>query len=718
MPRPISLKDLNPPQREAVATLKGPMLVLAGAGTGKTRVVTYRIANLIRHGTKPDRILAVTFTNKAAREMKDRVTALLGQAPRPKYPRRTKGKDAKPAPPEPQVSTFHSLCVRILRRHIDKIGYPTNFSICDRGDQESIARQALREIKVPDKMLKPSELLFHISRWKSASVRPTGAASMAQDDREHLAAVGYRRYQEALKASGAVDFDDLLLCTEDLFRTSVEARRAEATNFDHILIDEYQDTNQSQYRIVKALAAGHRNLCVVGDDDQSIYGWRGAEVKHILRFHEDWKDAKVIRLEDNYRSTGEILNWANTLIAFNKTRHGKVLKPARMGGERPRVMQFETETVESEQVVLEIKRMIDTKKHEPSEIAILFRTNEQPRLFETELRRHKIPYILIGGMSFFDRREVKDVISLLQVIVKPDNDPALRRIINVPPRGISRQAVQTIAEHATSNGLSPWDMMGQLNRVPKLSTPARKGCDRFRALIQKYQQAFRDGSLTNTLRGLLEETNFLVEVRSRYNNPEEATAREATVEQIVNALSVYEDQKKKPTLLGFLDEIATANRELESDKDKQLSQNRVVLMTMHSAKGLEFPRVYIVGMEEGILPHHRSIKETDGPNDQIEEERRLCYVGVTRAEDHLTLSLALSRRKWGKPRPTDASRFLFEMTGQAEKFVPNRAAKSVKGRLAEARRKTAAKNAAKRRPTKRPTKKKGVKTKSRKDPRA
>ena len=684
MPRSISLNDLNAPQREAVATLKGPMLVLAGAGTGKTRVVTYRIANLIKHGTKPDRILAVTFTNKAANEMKERVSALLGNQ-RPKYPPKKNAK--KPPPPEPLVSTFHSLCVRILRRNIEKIGYPQNFSICDRGDQESVARQALREIRVPDKMLKPSDVLGMISRWKSASVRPSQAASVAIDDREHLGAVAYRRYQKALKASGALDFDDLLLCTEELFTKSVEARRSEAKLFDHILIDEYQDTNQSQYRIVRALAAGHRNLCVVGDDDQSIYGWRGAEVKHILRFNQDWKDAKVIRLEDNYRSTGEILNFANTLIGFNKTRHGKVLKPARLRGEKPRIMQFETETDEAEQIVLEIRRMIDTKQHEPSEITILFRTNEQPRLFETELRRHNIPYVLIGGMSFYDRREVKDVISLLQVIEKPDNDPALRRIINVPPRGISRPALEKINAAGTSAGKSPWEMLGMASTIPGLSSTARNGCANFRRLIEKYQNDFRGGSLTSTLRSLLSEINYLVELRSRYNNPDERTAREASVEQIVNALSVYEEKKKKSSLRGFLDDIALANQELESDKEKQLKRNSVALMTMHSAKGLEFPRVYIVGLEEGILPHHRSIKDEESSSDPIEEERRLCYVGVTRAEDHLTLSLALSRRKWGKPRQSDASRFLFEMTGQAEKFVPNRAANSAKARLAAASRK-------------------------------
>ena len=335
----ISLADLNPAQREAAAARSGPLLVLAGAGTGKTRVVTYRIANLIRHKTAPERILAVTFTNKASNEMRQRAAALLGMRSTRK---------AKAA--GPQVSTFHSLCVRILRRHIDKLGYPLNFTICDRGDQESLARQALREIKVSDKLLRPADLLSFVSRCKSSSVRPHQAVLVARDDREHLAASAYRRYQDALKSSGSVDFDDLLLCTEDLFQTSPSARSEEAGRFDHILIDEYQDTNTSQYRIVKALAGKHRNLCVVGDDDQSIYGWRGAEVKHILRFHQDWPDAKVVRLEENYRSTASILNWANQLIVFNKTRHPKTLRAARQGGPQPSVQQYETELLEAEQI--------------------------------------------------------------------------------------------------------------------------------------------------------------------------------------------------------------------------------------------------------------------------------------------------------------------------------------------------------------------------------
>jgi DNA helicase II / ATP-dependent DNA helicase PcrA len=364
--------DLNPPQRDAVNTLAGPLLVLAGAGTGKTRVVTFRIAELIKHRTPPEQILAVTFTNKAAGEMQARAAELLGK----------RRKNAQ----RPEISTFHSLCVRILRRHITKLGYPAQFAIYDRGDQESVARAALRDIKVPNAVLRPGDLLAIISRWKTASVSPQEAATLAESDKEHLAAMAYRRYQKALKSAGAVDFDDLLLCTEELFAKSPEARVAEAARFSHLLVDEYQDTNGAQYRIIKALAEKHRNLCVVGDDDQSIYGWRGADVTHILRFQRDWPEAKVVRLEENYRSTGAILTMANRLISYNRQRHDKVLRAFRPGGEPPRILQYPDETTEANQVVEEINSQIFRRLAEPRDFAILFRTNEQPQIGRASCR--------------------------------------------------------------------------------------------------------------------------------------------------------------------------------------------------------------------------------------------------------------------------------------------------------------------------------------------
>jgi DNA helicase-2/ATP-dependent DNA helicase PcrA len=458
--------ELNPAQLDAVTTLSGPLLVLAGAGTGKTRVVTYRIAELIRHRTRPDRILAVTFTNKAAREMQERATGLLG----------------KRSKTQPEISTFHSLCVRILRRHIDRLGYPREFAIYDRGDQESVARGALREIRVDSATLRPGDLIRQIGAWKTAGVRPPRAASIAQTDKEHLAAAAYRRYQNSLKAAGAVDFDDLLLCTEELFEKFPDARRAEAERFDHLLVDEYQDTNGSQYRIVRALASGHRNLCVVGDDDQSIYGWRGAEVAHILRFKSDWPDAKVVRLETNYRSSREILQWANSLIAFNALRHHKVLR-ATFGGPPPRILQIENEEGEAETVVADIRSRLEPKHRQPRDIAVLFRTNEQPRLFEMELRKAQVPYVLIGGMSFYDRKEVRDVLAYLKALAKPHDEVSMSRIINTPPRGIGQGTVQKLVDHAIREGKPLWDILPEAPAVGGVSPSAAEAVLRFRAMI-------------------------------------------------------------------------------------------------------------------------------------------------------------------------------------------------------------------------------------------
>lgn len=643
------LAQLNESQRQAVLVNSGPLLVLAGAGTGKTRVVTFRIARLISRGTKPERILAVTFTNKAAKEMRDRIKALLPRG----------------AKETPEISTFHSLCVRILRRHITHLGYPAKFAIYDRDDQESIARQVLREISVATAQLRPGDLLNIVSGWKSRAVRPDQATGMASNDREHLAAIAYRRYQKALQAAGAVDFDDLLLCTEQLMDQFPVVRREEAQRFDQILIDEYQDTNNSQYRIMKALAVGHRNLCVVGDDDQSIYAWRGAEVKHILRFTDDWPEAKVVRLEDNYRCTEQILVLANRLIKYNRVRHDKTLRAARQGGEKPRILQLADETAEATEVVADIVRQLAKPDRQPSDFAILFRTNEQPRAFETELRRVNLPYTLIGGMSFFDRREVRDLLSYLRVLAQPEDEPSLLRILNTPARGISRQAQTALVDQAVKDGCPVWNVLPKAAQMADFSKPAIEGVDRFISLVKKFSHQAEKGSLSQTLKDLVAAIDYRREIDTRYkDDPEAQEARWNTVEEIVNAVAEYESRVKKPSLIGFLDEIMLSGREQEQEKDQQLKRNAIILMTLHSAKGLEFPNVYMVGMEEGLLPHQRSV-DTEG--EAIDEERRLCYVGITRAQERLTLSFALTRRKWGKPRPTHPSRFLFEITGKADR---------------------------------------------------
>ncbi len=644
----MNLDELNRPQRDAVTTLSGPLLVLAGAGTGKTRVITFRIARLIQAGIMPSRILAVTFTNKAAREMRDRAQKLLG--------RRKKGD--KP----PEISTFHSLCVRVLRRHARVLGYPEAFTIYDRGDQETLARNALRDVRVGHETLKPGDLLSYIGNWKSQGVRADAAFDAAAKDKAQLAAMAYGKYQAALKSTGAMDFDDLLLCTEELFVRHPEVRFAEASRFDHLLIDEYQDTNGLQYRIIKALADRHRNLCVVGDDDQSIYGWRGAEVTHILSFQNDWPEAKVVRLEDNYRSKAPILELANTLIAHNSTRHKKVLRPSRDGGIPPKIVRFDNETAEAEEVVRDIRQRLDVTdgpRTAPSDIAILFRTNEQPRAFELELRRAKVPYVLVGGMSFYDRKEVRDVLSYLRVIANPNDEVSLLRIINVPSRGIGAGTIEALMDRAVSAGKPLWQVLpDSLGDIPTL--PAQRIAD-FCKLIDQYRGRLGQQPLAEMIKELLATVDYKSELTRAYKTPADVETRWATIEEVINSAALYTERAETPSLLGFLEESTLADRDDFGDDKKE--RHALTLMTLHSAKGLEFPHVYLIGMEEGLLPHQRSI--LDGRS--IEEERRLCYVGVTRAQDTLVLSFCRERMKWGKPRPSIPSRFLMEMRGETER---------------------------------------------------
>lgn len=660
---------LNPSQREAVSTLSGPLLVLAGAGTGKTRVVTFRIAELIRHGIAPERILAVTFTNKAAAEMLQRVEQLLGKR------RKTR----------PVVATFHAHCVQILRRHIQQLGYPEHFAIYDRGDQVSAARSVLREIRVGNETLRASDLLSRIGAWKSHGVRPAAAAATARTDKEHLAALGYRRYQRALKNAGAVDFDDILLCTEDLFEHYPQVLREESDRFDHLLVDEYQDTNGSQYRIVRAMAQRHRNLCVVGDDDQSIYGWRGAEVEHILRFTHDWPDAKVVRLEWNYRSTAAILELANRLIVFNSVRHDKSLQAARPGGDRPRILQCKDESDEATAVVNEVRRQLREPGVEPGDIAVLFRTNEQPRAFEAELRRQNVPYVLIGSTSFFDRKEVRDIIAYLRLWITPRDDTALLRVINTPPRGISHETVEHLMAAAVQQRCRVWDVMTGANLPEILAPRAVAAVRQLGELVRQFQRsaASRQTPLADLLYQWIEKVGYHEELRRTYDDPNEQQSRWDSVQEVVNALATHESRDRAPSLGSFLDEMALSGREFDNDKQEQLKRHSIALMTLHSAKGLEFSRVFMVGMEEGILPHHRSVDE-DGK--AIDEERRLCYVGVTRAQDVLTFSLALTRRKWGKARDTIPSRFLYELTGQAERSPHRQPRPTANAKLSRPRR--------------------------------
>ncbi|MGE3316601.1 MAG: ATP-dependent helicase [Planctomycetaceae bacterium] len=642
------LNTLNPPQRAAVLTLSGPLLVLAGAGTGKTRVITYRMTELIRRGTSPDRILSVTFTNKAAKEMQHRTAALLG--------RRLEKK--------PVISTFHALCVRILRQEITALGYPSNFTIHDRGDQEAAARTALRDMRVGEKSLRPGDLLARISRWKMAGVTPRNAGSHCENDLDVLAVSAYRRYQNNLRASGAVDFDDLLLLTHQLFRQHDDALERQQRRFDHVQIDEYQDTNGVQFELIEALVRPHRSLCVVGDDDQSIYGWRGAEVRHILNFREHFPDARVIRLEDNYRSTAPILELANRLVKHNFTRHDKQLRPHKKVGAPVRFLEFPDDTTEAAGVVGEISHLINEMKVPAGDIAILFRTNEQPRAFETEMRRLKVRYVLIGGQSFFDRREIKDLMAYLKAICQPKDEQSLLRIINTPARGIGTSTVQKLLTRAVRAKTSLWDAVPASAAAGELTDKVVTSINSFRHLLERYRKLFEEHprELDGFASRLIEEIDYESEIEKQYKNPDQQLARTAVIDQFLDSMREYLKRSDDPSLAGFLEESALFGRE-DDDKDEQLENDGVRLMTLHSAKGLEFPHVYLVGLEEGLLPHQRSV-EMEG--DAIEEERRLAYVGVTRAMDTLTITRASGRMKWGKHRPSLPSRFLWEMRGEAQ----------------------------------------------------
>ena len=644
---------LNAAQQVVVETLSGPLLVLAGAGTGKTRVVTYRVARLIQSGIAPDRILAVTFTNKAAREMQERIGKKLAGL-------RQRGGGEK----KPEISTFHSLCVRILRRQIHHLGFPNIFSIYDRGDQESLARQVLKDVTTSRVKIRPGDFVNRISRWKSAGVRAEEALDhLEEDGNDYIMAVAFRRYQTLLKTLGAVDFDDILLHTEELFQKFPAVLDAEAARFDHLLVDEYQDTNLSQYRIIRGLAQKHRNLCVVGDDDQAIYGWRGAEVTHILSFQKDWPDAKVVRLEMNYRSTAPILKWANRLIAFNTHRHPKSLRTA-VFGEAPTIQQFEDGETEAKRVVGNIQKRLALPDRKPRDFAILFRTNEQPRPFEFELREAKIPYTLLGGQSFFDRKEVKDVIAYLKVLLRPKDEISLRRVINTPPRGLGATTLGRLSEESARRGVSLWETIVRPETAAALDPKARESLAAFVEMVQTAGGSLRARFTPEALSAFIDRSGYKREIERLY--PEEAERKERwnSVGEVVSAATTFLKANPGGSLHDFLDSTALGGPDFASGNDKKLESNAVALMTYHAAKGLEFKEVYMVGMEEGILPHRRSIDEMT--EEGIDEERRLCYVGVTRAKSRLTLSLALGRMKWGKVRPTIPSRFLFELTGQAE----------------------------------------------------
>ena len=637
----MSIYDtLNEQQREAVYCTDGPLLILAGAGSGKTRVLTHRIAYLIEEkGVNPWNILAITFTNKAAGEMRERVDNLVGFGSESIW-----------------VSTFHSTCVRILRRHIDRLGYDTNFTIYDTDDQKTLMKDVCKQVQLDTKVYKERNLLAAISAAKNEMISAQEYALNAQGDfgKEKIAKV-YQEYEKQMHANTALDFDDLLVKTVQLFETQPDVLENYQERFRYIMVDEYQDTNTVQFQLVSLLAGKYRNLCVVGDDDQSIYKFRGANIKNILNFEQEFPDATVIKLEQNYRSTGNILDAANAVISNNVGRKDKQLWTDNGEGEKIKFCQFDTGYDEAEYIADDIEREVRNGASY-NDHAILYRTNAQSRLFEERFVAQNIPYKIVGGVNFYARREIKDVLAYLKTIDNGKDDLAVRRIINVPKRGIGLTTINRIQESAASRGIGFYDALLGLDLIPGVARGAAK-LEGFVALIEYFKGVAETLSLSDLLQEVIDKTGYIESLEAE--GKEEAETRIENIDELRSKVAVYEesrlDQDEKPTLSGFLEEVA-----LVADIDSlDEEQDYVVLMTLHSAKGLEFPHVYLAGMEDGLFPSYMTVTSDD--REDMEEERRLCYVGITRAEQKLTMTSAMRRMVRGETQYNKVSRFMKEI---------------------------------------------------------
>ena len=645
----ISLSSLNPQQRQAVETIKGPVLILAGAGTGKTRVITFRIAHMIARGVNPGNILAVTFTNKAAREMQERVRELV--------PRRKKENGEKEE--RPTICTFHSLCVRILRRHIELLGYKRNFVIYSESDQLGTMKKVLSNISVKggDKP-EPRAVLSLLSKYKNG-----GAGSASISDSNALAFVQHieKRYQQALHACNAVDFDDLILLTLRLFKEHPDALEASREKYRYVMVDEYQDTNSAQFELVNSLTQNHRNFCVVGDDDQSIYGWRGAEIANLLNLEQHYPEVKVVKLEQNYRSTNTILNAANAVIKNNARRRGKQLWSDKGHGEKVILHAFPTDEDEARTIVEEIEFRRMTQRIPWVEQAILFRTNIQARPIEMALRKASVRYHLIGGQSYFDRREVKDVLAYLKVFLNPNDEISLLRIANVPPRGLTDTTMERLLAASQERKCSVYAVMTNPVVQSSFLSRIREAIERFVELLGNYRQPLvvtPNLDLTKWADDLLTEIGYYEELRKGEKDPETAENR---VQNVKSMLKDLDDagERTKPALERietFLDDLTLDSERAE---EKERKGEAVTLITMHSCKGLEFPHVYVVGLEDGLLPHTRSKLEGT-----IDEERRLFYVAITRAMKTLTISHCETRKKYGDAIACHPSPFLKELPAE------------------------------------------------------
>jgi DNA helicase-2/ATP-dependent DNA helicase PcrA len=636
------LATLNPSQREAVTTTEGPLLVLAGAGTGKTRVITTRIAYLLSRGVDPASILAVTFTNKAAGEMRDRVARLAGERAR-----------------EITVGTFHAFCARILREHGQALGLVRKFTICDASDQLSAVKSAMRELRVYETAMHPSAVLARLSLGKNRMETPESFLAGGNGSRHQLVASVWQRYQEFLARTRTLDFDDLLLQAVRLLREHGTVLEHYRKRYRHILVDEYQDTNQPQYEIVRQIGGEHRNVCVVGDDDQSIYGWRGADVRKILGFHWDFPGARIVRLQTNYRSTRPILAAANAVIRNNASRHEKALESARGAGEPVRFLRLKDEMAEAQVVVGEMRKLLRLDEGRPADFAILCRTQVQFRPFEAELRQNGLPYVVAGGLSFFDRKEVRDVVAFLKLAVNPRDETSLLRIINTPPRGVGKASLDRVLAFATDNGISAGEAFERAGEIEGLSPQSVAGYRALRDALDSSDLAGAGPHLVPRLQRFLEAIAYRDEVTRLYPDPMAREARWAGVLEVLDFAENHVRRSAEPSLHGFLEELALSSEDGPGEKAEE-RKDAVSLMTLHAAKGLEFPHVFLVGMEEGLLPHARAVAEGG-----VEEERRLAYVGITRARTTLTLSWAFERAKYGRRAASVPSRFLFEARGEA-----------------------------------------------------
>ena len=651
----ISLDDLNPPQRRAVTTTDGPLLVLAGAGSGKTRVIVYRVAHLLDCGARPDEICAVSFTNKAADEMHERVEKIVG------------AREAKRL----TLSTFHSLGLMILKRERAALGFPTGFTLYDTSDQLGVIREALRAVHIEDRRFDAKAILFRISRWKNAFKSPS-QIDESVGDYDEIAREVYPRYEAALQGFHALDFDDLIVRTVRLLDENEAVRAKWAARFRWLMIDEYQDTNRAQLLLVRHLAATHKNLCVVGDDDQSIYGWRGAEAGNILDFERHFPGAQTVTLEENYRSTPQILDAANAVIANNQKRHPKVLFTTRPLGEKIQLLVAPDPDGEAKFIADEIEVLRARRGFRLADCAVLYRSNIQARPVEEQLRTARMPYQMIGGQGFYERKEVKDAIAYMKAALQPRDEIAVRRIVNYPARGIGDVTVEKCGAFAQAHKTTLWNALVQAERVEGLTAAARDAIAGFVAQIQTLRAALEPGrDYAGAARAFLEQTQIFDDLRGGGASPSSAQRRLDNLEGFLRALAAWEERtraatpEENPPLVDYLHRLTLAANDEDEGAD---ASDQVTLVTLHGAKGLEFPVVFLIGLEEELLPHRRTLYPqatdvTDGDIVAIDlsEERRLLYVGITRARQLLYMSRCRTRSARGAGKPRSPSRFLDEI---------------------------------------------------------